>query len=258
MGSLYMKKNWLLLLLTALMFLGCMGCDNQSKQKQSYLVAVGELVATKQDFKRFWESYTAPLYINADMDDLIFRAGLSEARTMVLSDPYLIIELLKAKVNLNAFITELGRKQLKMEAFDQFLIALYIEARAEDLGIVITNEELEAEIAKVRDEYTVQVFDETLRKAAMPFEVWREDLRRRLLMETVIRVDLYAHGDITPEDVERFGGLSGGRPRASAEEVLERVYRAKAENDFHNWIKELQNWYPVMINQEEMNAVLSE
>ena len=253
-----MKKNRLWLFLAAVMLLLCMGCDGSSKQAQPYLLTVGELTVTKQDFKRFWESYTAPLYANADVDDLIFKAGIDEIEIEALSDPFLIIKLLKAKVDLRAFINKAGMKQLKMEAFDQFLVAMLIEARAHDLGIAITNEELEIEIAKVRDEYTKQVFDETLRKAAMPFDVWREDLRRRLLMETVMRADLYAHGEITPEDVERFGGLNGGKSRASAEEVLERVYRGKAESDFQNWIRELQNWYPVIINEEEMNAVLSE
>lgn len=219
-----MKKSWLLLLLAVITILLCMGCDGQSKQKQPYLIMAGELVATTQDFKNFWESYSVPIYANADI------GALSEADI----------------------------RQTKHDAFDQFVITILLKARAEDLGIVISNEELEAEIGKMREEYTDMVFKETLLKAAMPYELWRESLRRRLLMEHVMRVDLYAHGEITPEDVARFGGLSGGRSKASAEEVLERVYRAKAESDFQNWIKELQNWYPVKINEEEMNAVLNE
>lgn len=207
-----------------MVLLGCMGCDGQSGQKQSYLIMVGELSATKHDFERFWESYSGPIYANADI------GALSEADI----------------------------RQTKQNALDQFIIAMLLEARAQDLGILVTNEELEAEILKVREEYTDAVFRETLLKAAMPYELWREGLRRQLLMERVMRADLYAHGEISPEDVERFGGLSNGKTRFSAEEVLERVYRAKAENDFQNWIKELQNRYMVMINEEEMNAVLSE
>lgn len=208
----------------AVVLWGCVGCDGQSGQKQSYLIMVGELSATKHDFESFWESYSGPIYANADI------GALSAADI----------------------------RQTKQNALDQFIIAMLLEARAQDLGILITNDELEAEVLKVRDEYTDAVFRETLLKAAMPYELWREGLKRQLLMERVMRADLYAHGEITPEDVERFGGLSGGKTRFNAEEVLERVYRAKAENDFQNWIKELQYRYPVLINEEEMNAVLSE
>lgn len=246
------------MLLALFALLACTGCKDQNKQDQTYLVTVGELTATELDFKKFWESYSSPIYSNGgDIDAFFTGIGMGEVRGKFIRKPFLFIKLLKAKV-LQAFLIEIGKKDTKKEAFDQFVMAMLIEARAQDLGIEITNEELEAEIAKLKEDYTDKVFDDTLIKAAMRYDLWSEGLRRRLLMETVMRTDLYARGEITSADVEEYGGIKNGKVRGSAEEVLERVYRAKAEHDFSRWIDELRQLYPVNINFDEWNAVLSE
>lgn len=226
MGLVNIYKGLIFLLLALVLALGVCGCNSKSGHGEAYLLQVGEeFHATKNDFKRFWEAYSAPLLANADME---------------------------------AF-DETNIKLAKMEAFDQFVIAMLMEARAEDLGIFISNEELEAEISKFKEEYSDDVFNDTLRKAAMYYELWRESFKRRLLMEQVMRIDLYARGEITPEDVEKYGGVNGGnKNRANPEDVLERVYRAKAEHDFQGWIQQLQTMYPVKIDYDELASILSE
>lgn len=216
-------KLWFLPALIALAACFCTACGSGDAQT-SYLIKVGDIQCTKQDFKRFWEAYAAPLYANADMGALD-----------------------------NAYI-----RQTKQDAFDQFVVTALLDARAADLGISISNEELEEEVARLREDYSEDAFREALLKSAMPFELWRDALKRRLLLESVMRADLYARGEITADDVLRYGGLRGGKTRASATEVLERVYRAKAENDFKAWIQELQSTYKVEVNYDEWTAVLSE
>lgn len=212
-------------MLAILLPLGFTGCGGETGHGEPYLLQVGkELHATRDDFKRFWDAYSAPIYANADM----------------------------------AALTAVDIKQTKMEAFDQFVIIMLMEARAEDLGIAISAEDLDAEVKKLKEDYSEDVFKDTLTKAVITEDLWREGLRRRLLMENVMRADLYSRGSITPEDVENYGGLRDGRTKANPEEVLERVYRAKAENDFQNWIQHLQNLYPVTINYEELASVLNE
>lgn len=262
MLALNTKKSWILVVIAAVLMLAVTGCNNSPGHGEPYLLKVGagdeEIIATSYDFKRFWDAYSAPIYANGDVNAFFTQMGIEQVRIKVFSSPFLIIKLIKTKADIRTFFIEAGLKQTKREAFDQFVIAMLIEARAADLGIFISNEELEAEITKIKDEYSEAVFNETLLKTAMPKDLWSEGLRRRMLQETIMRLDLYAHGGITPEDVEEYGGLRNGRTKATAEEVLERVYRAKAENDFVNWIKKLQEYYPVEINREELASVLSE
>lgn len=216
-------KKIVLFLLALMLLPAFTACNQDNANTQDYLVRVGDVVATRNDFNRFWEAYVAPIYANADSDAL---SGM---------------EL----------------RQTKQEAFDQFVITMLLQARAHDLGIMVTNEELDNEMGRMREDYTEEVFRDTLVKAAIPFDVWRDGLGRRLLMEKVMRADLYAHGEITPEDVERFGGLRSG-VKVTPEEVLERVYRAKAENDFQRWTEELQYKYPVDINFDQWLIVLND
>lgn len=198
-------------------------CNSENKKEPVYLIKVGELTATRQDFVRFWDTYFIPIFANSD--------ALSQEEISAT----------------------------KKAAFDQFVIIMLINARARDLNIEVSKEELEAEISKLKADYTDSVFNDTLKRAVTTYEAWSEGLKRRLLMEKVMREDLYAHGEITPEDVERFGDLNSSRKsKASPEEILERIYRNKAENDFKNWTKELEAMYPVDINNEELEAVINE
>jgi hypothetical protein len=94
-----------------------------------------------------------------------------------------------------------GDVEAVLTFLNQMIEERLLLARAAELGIAIDEETLEAAIDEVRADYPDDTFEETLLENAVSFNQWREQLRRRLLLEKVVNQELEEKVEISPEDV---------------------------------------------------------
>lgn len=212
---------WLGLGIGVLALLGCN--PSGSERSDDYLVRVGNRKITAHDFLQAFE-----LAKTARPDSVgKMPAALQEARQQLLNE--ISIEL----VMLN---------------------------RAEEVGISVSDAELDAAITAIQADYPPGVFEQTLIEAAVPFEIWKQRMQSRLLMEKLVHAELGPQVAITPMEVaayydQHYRGKAGG---ADSEEKFQRLketivadlQRKKLEDAFADWIDGLKKKYPVEVNQQ--------
>jgi hypothetical protein len=153
-------------------------------------------------------------------------------------------------------------------------------ARAAELGIVIDEEALEAAIDAVRADYPDDTFEETLLESAVSFNQWREQLRRRLLLEKVVNQELEEKVEIAPEDVasyyaEHYANRTETAAEAAAEAdeegppaaqkplaaesinaaIVNHLRRTKAQERYPAWIHSLQTRYGVTVDWDRWHQL---
>lgn len=136
---------------------------------------------------------------------------------------------------------------------------LIVNRRAEELGIVLEEAELEAAIQKIKQDYPEDAFDQMLLESAIPYSLWKERLRERLLMEKVVDRELVQSLEISAGDIEAYYKAHekelAARTEASPETDLERTIveqlrRQKVEAAYPQWMEGLRQRYQVEINWE--------
>jgi FKBP-type peptidyl-prolyl cis-trans isomerase (trigger factor) len=150
------------------------------------------------------------------------------------------------------------------EAREQLLNEISVELvmlnHAEEVGISVSDAELDAAVAAIKADYPPGAFEQTLIESAVPFETWKKRLRSRLLMDKLLQAELSQRIAITPEEVaayyaQHYQGKAGG---ADSDEKFQRLketivadlQRKKLEDGFGDWINGLKQKYPVEVNQQ--------
>jgi parvulin-like peptidyl-prolyl isomerase len=177
-----------------------------------------------------------------------FRRALEREQPNALSDP-VDGDLAAALTFLNQMIEE------------RLLLA-----RAREIGVTIEDADLDAAVDKVRADYPDDTFEETLLESAVSFNQWREQLRRRLLLEKVVNQELEQQVEIAPEDVAAYYAENyAGRDEAAdagpltAESVnaaiITHLRRTKAQEGYPAWIQGLQTRYGLEIDWERWQTL---
>ncbi|MCG6909137.1 MAG: SurA N-terminal domain-containing protein [Deltaproteobacteria bacterium] len=160
----------------------------------------------------------------------------------------------------------LVEKELKLRLLNQLTEELILLERAEEMNLEVTDEELQAAVDRIRADYPDGEFKKVLLEQAISYDVWKEQLRTRLLEEKVVREDLEASVVLTPAEMtaayealypsdgaEKEGHLI--EPDIDAK-VVKLVRRQKAQKAYRTWLENLQNRYEVEVNfaaWEKMN-----
>lgn len=190
-------------------------------------------------------------------DDYLVRVG---KRKITAHDFLQAFELAKTahpdSVDKNPSALQGARQQL----LDEISTELVMLNRAEEVGIAVSDAELDAAIAAIKADYPPGVFDQTLIESTVPFETWKQRMRSRLLMEKLVQVELGQRVAITPEEVaayydQHYRGKAGAADSAEKfqrlkETIVADLQRKKLEDGFADWIKGLKQKYPVEVNQQ--------
>jgi hypothetical protein len=143
-------------------------------------------------------------------------------------------------------ILEVIRHRLLVEMIEELLISL----RADELGITVSDEELEKRVQEIRQDYPEDTFDQIFVEQAVPFEVWKKRTRVRLLLDKVIAADLTDR----PPPIPPTGPLPGDRTPGAAPAGDRATVRPEggfstaADSRYEEWIRQLAVKYPVEIN----------
>ncbi len=158
---------------------------------------------------------------------------------------------------------DLRKAQLRL--LNELVIETILLERARELGISVTDIELEKAVAALKSDFPAGEFEETLLEFAVSYETWESRLKTRLIMEKVIDKELENRIEITPEDIAEYyknnfqgkKGESESTPAAGDinEIIVKQLRRKKAEEGYKTWIEALKEKYEIEINGEQWEII---
>lgn len=203
------------------------GCSKaEDNLQRAYLIQVNESVITVEDFQKSFEQATAE-----------FPAG---SEITILSE-------------------------IRLRLLNQLTERLILMERAKELGIHVSDQELESAVSSIKADYPKGEFEQVLLEQAVLYSHWRKDFRIRLLMEKVISEELNPHITVTPEDIAAYyeenaevlepNSDSNGNDKDINEVIIQQVRNQKKEEAYRLWIKALQIRYTINVNKEAWEKV---
>jgi FKBP-type peptidyl-prolyl cis-trans isomerase (trigger factor) len=212
---------WVMMAIGVLAVLGC--GPSGSEHTNDYLLRVGNRKITVHDFLQAFELAK------------IARPDSVEQSASTLQD---------------------ARQQL----LNELTTELIISNRAEEVGVSVSEAELDSAVAAIKADYPPGVFEQTLSEAAVPFEVWKQRMRSRLLLEKLVQTELGRSIVITPEAVadyynQHYRGKAGvadsdEKFQRLKETIVADLRRKKIEEAFVDWINRLKEKYTVDLNAQ--------
>ena len=93
---------------------------------------------------------------------------------------------------------------MKRKFLDQLIEETLILRAAKRLGISVSEEELEHDIMNTRNDYKGESLREYLTSRGISFEVWRERVKERMLIEKTIRTHCHFEGAISTDEARAY------------------------------------------------------
>ena len=156
-------------------------------------------------------------------------------------------------------------RKVQLRLLNELILEMVLLERAHEIGVSVTDIELERAVAAIKGDYPSGEFEETLLEFAVSYETWESRLRTRLIMEKVIEKELESRITITPEDIAEYykknfqgkQGESGSTPTLGDinEIIVKQLRREKAEESYKTWIEELKAKYEIEINGEQWEKI---
>ena len=156
-------------------------------------------------------------------------------------------------------------KNAQLRLLNQLMVEMVILERAEELGIEITDEEVEQAAAEIKKDYPEDTFEQTLLEFAVSYESWETRLRNRLLMEKVVDSELKDQIAIKPEDIanyykKNFKTQAPEKDQAANltdinEMIIKHLRREKTEEAYKKWITKLKQQYAIEINSSQWEKI---
>ncbi|MBW1752078.1 MAG: SurA N-terminal domain-containing protein [Deltaproteobacteria bacterium] len=221
--------NFIILLGVSLMVLILAACANpDSVDEKEYVIRVGDSLLTVFDFNKAFETAKTAYPHN------------------VMQDPVAL-------------------RETRLRLLNQLTEQMLIMERAKELGIETSEMEVEKTISDIKKDYPEDAFEQTLLEFAVPYNVWEEGLRKRLLIEKVVNVELSEKITITPEEISKYyegyykgDGLTSDlkdRSKNIDEIIITNLRRKKLEEAYKSWIKKLQKKYTIEINKVQLEKL---
>ena len=206
------------------------GCaDSGSKDGDEYFIRVGDSVMTVLDFKRAFEIAKVS-YSHSEMQQ---PATAREAQLR--------------------FVKQMTEEMILLE-------------RAKDIGIKITDAEVQKAVEDIKGDYPENEFDQILLEYAVPYHSWEKRLKARLLMEKVVAKELGDRVQVTPDDVSAYYEAHHKNdnlppdmnevPKYVNEIIIKNIRKRKIEEAYKPWIKKLQKKYIIEINKEQWEKII--
>lgn len=156
-------------------------------------------------------------------------------------------------------------KDAQLRLLNQLMVEMIILERAEELGLFVSDEEVEAAVADIKSDYPEDTFEKTLLEFAVSYESWEARLRNRLLMEKVVDTELKNQIVITAEDIAKYYEKnvkakksdmdSANKMEDINEMIIKHLRQEKTEEAYKIWIKELKRRYPIEINSIQWEKI---
>lgn len=205
------------------------GCsDFEHKQRNEYFIKVGDRTITVADFNKAFE---------------------------IAKNAYPQNRIQRPDVN----------REVRLRLIQQMTEEMILLERAEELGITMTDSQVEKALRDIKKDYPDNVFQEILLEYAIPYQSWKEGLKTRLLMEKVITQELGDKIEITHDDISKYyeehfkDDNTSPDVKAVSKDInniiIKILRKEKMEKAYASWIKKLKNKYAVKINKKELEKM---
>jgi parvulin-like peptidyl-prolyl isomerase len=158
---------------------------------------------------------------------------------------------------------DLQKAQLRL--LNEMIIEMILLEKAQEIGITITDAELDAAVGAIKNDYPAGEFEETLLEFAVSYDTWTKRLKARLIIDKVIEKELENRITITPEDISDYfqrnylGKTGESSPNPASGDInqiiVKQLRRQKAEEGYKAWIEELKAKYKIEINGEQWKKI---
>jgi hypothetical protein len=156
-------------------------------------------------------------------------------------------------------------KDAQFRLLNQLMVEMIILERAEELGLYVSDAELEKAVADIKSDYPEDTFEKTLLEFAVSYESWEVRLRNRLLMEKVVDSELKNQIVITSEDIAKYyeKNVKDLKPDMDSatkmedinEMMIKHLRQEKTEEAYKKWIKDLKQRYTIEINSIQWEKI---
>ena len=156
-------------------------------------------------------------------------------------------------------------RDAQMRLLNQLTVELLLLERAEDLGISISEKELERAVSEIKSDYPEGEFEKTLIEFAVSYDAWLNRFKTRLTMEKVVEAELKDRIFISPEDISQYyqKNYQGKENKSDSiqtsedinEAIVKQLRREKQEQAYKTWIEELKTKYSIEINSEQWDKI---
>ena len=197
-------------------------------------------------------------------DEYLIRVG---ERVVTVADFNRAFEIAKTAYTHNSLQNPEDTNDAQLRLLNQMTEELVLLQRAGELGIGVSDEELEKAIEKIRADFPDDAFEQTLLEYAVSYKSWKNGLKTRLLMEKLVQQELKDETVIQPDEVAKFyeenynndATQSGDtrNPAAVEEIIVKQLRRVKIENAYRKWIENLRKRYTIDINKDQWNKILA-
>ena len=93
--------------------------------------------------------------------------------------------------------------RLEEEVLDNIITEKIMYLRAQKLGLAVSSEELEERVNEIKKEYGGG-FPNLFAQEKLNYEQWKEDLKKEMLFEKLIAVDVNAHISVSEDEAEDY------------------------------------------------------
>jgi hypothetical protein len=198
---------------------------------------------------------------NADPDYLLRIDDL-----MITSRDYMAaLDVMKAAYPYEALQDGPTLMTLKARLLKQLTGELVLAKRAEELGLSISDVELNQAMEKAAGDSPENILEKRLLEKAISPAAWKERLRMQILAEKVVDRELIAAIRLTPEDVKayyqkRVDGRSGAQvaPGEIDQALVKEMRREAAQKLYPQWFDTLQQRYVIELNEEQWQIIYNQ
>lgn len=186
-------------------------------------------------------------------------------RTITVADFNKALEIARNAHPENRSQTPDLAREARFRLIQQMTEEMILLERAEELGITITDSQVEKALEDIKRDYPDNVFQEILLEYAVTYQSWKEGLKTRLLMEKVIAQELCDKIEITHDDISKYyeEHFKDDNPSPDVKAVskdinnmiIKILRKEKMEKAYASWIKKLKHKYAVEINKKELEKI---
>lgn len=225
------KRNWVWILLLCLAC--CLGCGEPEKEKPAVVMIQTPLISlVEPDF-------------------------LEELDLKKSAYPYAVD---KNPAEYNEMVIQL----VNMLSEEMVLLSA-----AAELGVTVTETEMNAAEGEIKKDYPEKGFDEMLLKNAISYSLWKKRLKNNMIIDKLLDREIRNKVEITSEELVEFYSRynmddsqdpkkKNKEPRDAIDEneLVSILRMQKTEDAYEAWLKELELKYPVEINKERLKSLL--
>jgi hypothetical protein len=142
-------------------------------------------------------------------------------------------------------------KDAQLRLLNQLMVEMIILERAEELGIFVSDEEIEKAVADIKSDYPEDTFEKTLLEFAVSEKVIDSELKNQIVI-TSEDIATYYEKNVKAQKPDMDSAI---KMEDINEMMIKHLRQEKTEEAYKKWIKELKQRYSIEINSVQWEKI---